>query len=100
MEQRRETSSGGLTIYQDIHFHDSDGDVIRVDYEIVSATISGVSVEGGAIDISPAEQKSGAIITGEWGCGGETYEVTLSVTFTDKLGNRSDPFEYTMACGG
>ena len=98
VEQRMENSSGGLTIYQDIFFHDDDGDVARVDYEVVSTTAADVSVEGGTIDISPAEQRSGAMITGEWGCGSENYEVTLRVTLTDKLGNVSKPLDYTMVC--
>lgn len=39
------------------------------------------------------------MISGEWGCGNESYEVTLQVTLTDKLGNQSNPVEYTMVCG-
>jgi hypothetical protein len=99
VDLRRDTSSGGLIIFQDISFQDSDGDVTRVDYEIVSSTISGLQVEGGSVDIPSTTQQTGALISGEWGCGNENYEVTLRVTFTDKLGNLSNPFEYTMICG-
>jgi hypothetical protein len=95
---RKDTSSGELKIYQDISFTDNEGDVTHVDYKIISATVSGLQVEGGTIDIPSTAQKSGAVISGEWGCGNENYSVTLRVTLTDNAGNISKPFNYTMVC--
>lgn len=95
---RKDTSSGGLTIFQDISFIDTEGDVTRVDYEIVGTTVSGLEVEGGDIDTPEAEQKAGAVITGEWGCGTERYLVTLRATLTDKAGNHSAPYDYALIC--
>lgn len=99
VDLRKETSSDGMIIFQEISFQDTDGDLIRADYEIVSSTVSDLQVEGGSIDIPSVIQKKGAVISGEWGCGNESYEVTLQVTLTDKLGNQSNPVEYTMVCG-
>ncbi len=98
VELRSDTSSGDQVIYQDIHFTDSDGDVNRWDFEIVSTTNPDVSVEGGELDIPGAEQKSGAVVTGEWGCGGGNYSITLRVTLTDRAGHQSAPYDYTMEC--
>jgi hypothetical protein len=95
---RRDTSNGELRIFQDVVFSDSQGDVSYVDYEIVSATISGLQVEGTSVDTPYRKQIAGAVITGEWGCGTENYSVTLRVTLTDRAGNHSEPFEYTMVC--
>lgn len=99
VDLRKEYSGENLTIFQDIIFDDSEGDVIQVDYEIVASTVSGLTIEGGSVDIPPAEQKTGALITGQWGCGSDSYEVTLQATLTDAAGNHSQPYEYTMKCG-
>jgi len=95
---RKDRSSGDLVIHQDIHFTDSDGDVTRADYGIVSTTNPDVRVEGGTIDIPSALQKAGAFLTGSWGCGGGNYTITLSVTLTDRAGHQSEPYNYTMVC--
>jgi hypothetical protein len=96
---REDSSSGSKIIFQDISFIDNEGDVTRVDYEIVSSTISGLQVEGGDLDIPGSLQKSGSSFTGEWDCGSETYSVTLEITLTDKANNHSKPYRYTMVCG-
>ena len=95
---RKDTSSGELKIYQDISFTDNEGDVTRVDYKIISSTVSGLQVEGGTVEIPSTAQKSGAVISGEWGCGNENYSVTIQVILTDNAGNHSKPFNYTMIC--
>jgi hypothetical protein len=95
---RRDTSTGALVIYQDIYFKDSDGDVFRVDYDVVSTSNPDVHIEGGTLDISREEQKVGTFFTGEWGCGDGNYNVTLSVTLTDSAGHLSMPYEYTLNC--
>lgn len=95
---RYDTSSGSLVVFQDITFHDPDGDSYWVDCELVHTTAAGVEVRGGAIEISSRQQKLGATITGEWTCGGSKYDVTLRVTILDRTGNKSNAVEYTMNC--
>lgn len=96
---REDTSSGSKIIFQEISFIDYEGDVTRVDYSIVSSTVSGLQVEGGNVDIPSSLQKMGSSFSGEWGCGNETYSVTLEVTLTDEANNHSKPYTYTMVCG-
>ena len=94
-----DTTSGQLVILQKITFEDSLGDVNSVDYKIVSATTTGLSIQGGTIDIPADQQKSGtAVITGTWTCGGASYSVTLQAVLKDAKGNQSNPYEYTIVC--
>ncbi len=92
------SSSGSLEIYQDIFFSDRNGDAIRIDYRIDSTTNPDAQVEGGAFDIPGAEQRAGAKIIGQWSCGGGTYTVNLSAIVTDRAGNKSEPYPYTLEC--
>jgi hypothetical protein len=96
---RKDTSTGQEIIYQDVYFTDNEGDVFRWDFDVVSSTNPDVTAEGGSLDIPSSEQKSGAVATGEWGCGGGSYTVTLAVTFTDLYRHSSAPYEYVMTCG-
>jgi len=88
-----------LTIHQDIYFHDRDGDVDYVAYQIIDIT-PGFSAEtqNGSVDIPAGEQRSGATLTGQWTCGGVAYDVTLSVTVYDSGGHESNSVSYTMNC--
>ena len=96
---RNDTSSGQEVIYQDVHFSDSDGDVYRWDFQVISSTNPNVQAEGGTLDIASDLQKVGAVATGTWTCGG-SYTVTLAVTLYDLRGHESLPYQYTMVCGG
>lgn len=95
---RYDASSGSLVAFQDIAFRDPDGDAYKVHYELVHATVAGVQVADGTIDISSQQQKLGTTITGKWACGGNKYDVTLRVTILDRAGNQSNTVEYTMNC--
>jgi len=99
VDLEEQSSGGDMTVYQIIHFHDADGDVNYVDYEIVSATVDDVSVSGGSVDVPPGNQKRGHSVTGTWDCGSGSYEVTLQAILRDKAGNQSEPVEYTIICG-
>lgn len=98
VELRSETASGTLIIYQDVHFSDPEGDVVRWEFQVMATTNPNVHVEGGDLDISAVQQILGTVATGEWGCGDATYTVTLQVTLIDRAGHRSAPYEYTMSC--
>jgi hypothetical protein len=96
---REDTSSGSLTIYQDVHFQDPDGDAHYMDWELISATADGVAVSDGTIEASSEEQMAGAITTGVWRCEqGENYSATISGTILDRAGNQSNTVEYTLEC--
>ena len=82
-----------------MHFSDSDGDVYRWDFQVISSTDPNVQAEGGTLDIPSEQQKVGTFATGTWTCGG-SYTVTLAVTLYDLRGHQSLPFQYTMVCGG
>ena len=97
VELREDLSTGSLLIYQDISFHDAEGDVYYIDFVLVS-DLPNIQTQDGAIRTSSEEQKSGAILTGTWTCGDGDYQVTLQATILDRAGNRSNTIEYTMFC--
>ena len=95
---RPETSGGKMTVYQEIFFKDTNADVYYADYELISATTGNLSIKDGEVKVPAQEQRSGGKLTGVWNCGSERYEATLSVRLYDKAGNKSVPYEYTIAC--
>ena len=95
---RYDNSTGPMIVWQDIYFVDPDGDSISVKYELIQATASNLRTRDGGINISSAQQASGAVSTGKWECGTRTYSVTLQATIVDRAGNISNPYQYTMEC--
>jgi hypothetical protein len=91
-------SSGSLVVYQRISFTDSDGDALRVDYELVSTTGGSIEVRGSDFDIASNQQMLGAHIMGTWYCKGRTYAVTLRASIWDRVGNQSNAWDYTINC--
>jgi hypothetical protein len=93
------TTDNLLTIYQDIYFHDRDGDVDYVAYQIIDITPGFFAeTKNGSVDVPAEEQKSGAMFTGQWVCNGAVYDVTLSVTIYDSAGHESNSLPYTVNC--
>jgi serine/threonine protein kinase len=90
-------TSSELQIYQYIKYQDADGDAYYVDYTLVSATVA-VDIADGDISDSIQVQKTGGLITGLWHCGGQNYEISLSVVILDHAGNRSNSYPYSMVC--
>jgi hypothetical protein len=98
VELRYVTSAGTTIVYQDIYFHDGDGDVNKVTYEIKYITPGySANIANGAVNVLPSKQKSGGMFTGQWTCGG-TYDIELLVTIYDRAGNQSNSFAYMMNC--
>lgn len=98
VELRYASSAGKTIVYQDIYFHDGDGDVNKVTYEIKYITPGySAKVANGLVSIASQKQKSGGMFTGEWTCGGK-YDVELLVTIHDRAGNQSNSLAYTMNC--
>ena len=98
VQLRNDTSSGSLVIWQDIYFSDADGDANLIDYELLATTASSVTVVDGPIQISSQGQRTGALISGKWVCGGGSYSTTLRAVIRDRAGQSSNPVEYTLNC--
>lgn len=98
VELTKNYANGDLIITQTFYFSDPDGDVNRVDYNILSTTRPDIQVEGGDIFIPGDEQRNGASFSGEWDCGSFGYSVTLTAVLTDRQGHQSAPYPYTMDC--
>ena len=95
---RSKTSQGEMTVYQDIKFTDSEGDVHHVDYEVMSSSVENVSVKGGKIILKASTQKTGGLVTGTFNCGDGNYDATLAAILSDRAGNKSEPYQYTIVC--
>jgi hypothetical protein len=89
------------TIYPEFHFHDPSG-TVRFIHREVTATSSPkpLTVRDGLIDISPEQQMKGAVYTGGWPCGPESYYVTIQAFVMNLDGQKSNVVEYTMHCNG
>lgn len=91
-------SASDTIVYQDIYFHDGVGDVNKVAYEIKWITPGYFGdTKDGVVRVSASEQKKGGIVTGEWKCGGK-YDMELLITVSDRAGNKSNTFSYTINC--
>jgi tetratricopeptide (TPR) repeat protein len=94
----REQGKGNKkTIYQDIDYYDPNGDAAQLNFRLIASTMK-VNVGDGRINASAEKQKAGDVATGTWGCGGNTYSVTVEVVIIDKQGNSSNAVRYTMNC--
>jgi hypothetical protein len=87
------------TVYPDFHFHDPSGTVRFIHREIISTNAPRpLKVQDGVINISPQRQIKGAVYTGGWTCGPETYFVTLQAFVINLDGQKSNTVEYTIHC--
>jgi hypothetical protein len=89
------------TIYPEFHFHDPSG-TVRFIHREITATSSpkSLKVHDGVIDISPDQQMRGAVYTGGWPCGPESYYVTIQAFVLNLDGQKSNTVEYTIHCNG
>jgi hypothetical protein len=87
------------TIYPEFHFHDPSG-TVRFIHREITATNSpkSLKVKDGVIDISPEQQMTGAVYTGGWQCGPESYYVTIQAFVMNLDGQKSNVVEYTIHC--
>jgi hypothetical protein len=89
------------TIYPDFHFHDPSGAVHFIHRELIATNSpKPLTVRDGVIDISPEQQMKGAVYTGGWPCGPESYYVTLQAFVMNLDGQKSNVVEYTIHCNG
>jgi hypothetical protein len=89
------------TIYPDFHFHDPSG-TVRFIHREITATSSPkpLTIHDGVINISAQQQMRGAIYTGGWTCGPESYYVTIQAFVMNLDGQKSNVVEYTIHCNG
>jgi hypothetical protein len=87
------------TIYPEFHFHDPSG-TVRFIHREITATNSPkpLKVRDGVIEISPEQQMRGAVYTGGWPCGPESYYVTIQAFVMNLDGQKSNVVEYTIHC--
>jgi hypothetical protein len=89
------------TIYPEFHFHDSSG-TVRFIHREITATNSPkpLTIRDGVINISAEQQIKGAVYTGGWTCGPESYYVTIQAFVMNLDGQKSGVVEYTIHCNG
>ena len=95
---RYDSSSGGLVVYLDVYFYDGEGDANFLDLQLVS---SSVAVTGKIKDVSfapSANQRKGAVVTGQWSCGTKQYDMTVGVVITDQAGHTSNTMGVNFSC--
>jgi hypothetical protein len=87
------------TIYPEFHFHDPSG-TVRFIHRELTATNSPkpLTVHDGVIEISSERQMRGAVYTGGWPCGPESYFATLQAFIMNLDGQKSNVVEYTIHC--
>ena len=87
------------TIYPEFHFHDPSGTVRFIHREIMATSSPNpLKVQDGVIGISPEQQRRGAVYTGGWPCGPESYYVTIQAFVMNLDGQKSNVVEYTIHC--
>ncbi len=87
------------TVYPDFHFHDPSGTVRFIHRAIISTNSpKPLKIQDGVIDISPEQQIKGAVYTGGWTCGPESYFLTVQAFVINLDGQKSNTVEYTIRC--
>jgi hypothetical protein len=87
------------TIYPEFHFHDPSGTVHFIHREITATSSpKSLKVRDDVIDISSEQQIRGAVYTGGWPCGPESYYVTIQAFVMNLEGQKSNVVEYTIHC--
>jgi hypothetical protein len=89
------------TIYPEFHFHDPSGTVRFIHREVTAtSSLKPLTVRDGVIDISAEQQMRGAVYSGGWPCGPESYYVTIQAFVMNLDGQKSNVVEYTIHCNG
>lgn len=95
---RFDASSGAMIVYLEVFFRDGEGDANLANFQIVSASRA---VTGGIKDVSfapSANQRNGASVTGQWGCGSKQYDMAVVVTVRDQAGHTSNSYGVNFSC--
>ena len=90
----------GPAVYADLHFHSPDGNVVAIHRDIVSSDASHPLqvLSDTRVDADAAQQKTGAIFTDRYPCGGDHYHAVIRAYLIDSNHNHSNPQDYTISC--
>ena len=91
-----------LVVYPEFHFHAAEGNVVAIHREMISNDSPKALnfMSDSRIDISPEQQKKGAVYVGGWHCGPEQYHVQVRAYLIDANHNHSNSVDYEIACAG
>ncbi|MDR3528447.1 MAG: hypothetical protein P4L57_14340 [Rhizomicrobium sp.] len=91
-----------LDAIPDFHFHAPNGNAIVLRRELIATNgaFAQTQIANATINIPPAGQKGGAVVSGGWRCGTGIYYVTMRAFILDADGNRSNSLTYTIHCNG
>ena len=90
-----------LVVYPELHFRAPEGNVVAIHREIISSDspmMPAAFLSDSRVDISPEQQKRGAIYVGDWKCGPERYQVQLRAYLIDSNHNHSNSIDYSINC--
>jgi hypothetical protein len=91
-------SSSGLVAFLDVSFHDGEGDANFADFQLISTSVEKTGTIRDVSITPSANQRRGSVVTGQWSCGTEVYDVTVGVTLRDQAGHTSNPIGVTFSC--
>jgi len=95
---RLDASSDALVAFLDVYFSDSEGDANFVDFQLVSTSVEKTGTIRDISIVPSANQRRGSVVTGQWGCGTDVYDVTVGVTIRDQAGHTSNTIGVTFSC--
>jgi len=89
-----------LVVYPEFRFHSADGNVVAIHRDMLSSTSPTALnfMSDSRIDISPEQQKKGAVFVGGFHCGPEQYQVQVRAYLIDSNHNHSNSLDYTIDC--
>ena len=98
VEVRFDASSGSMIVFLDLYYHDSEGDAILADWQLVSTSVAvGANISDNRITPSP-NQRRGSVVTAQWACGTRVYDVALGVTVRDQAGHSINTLSVVFSC--
>ena len=95
---RLDSSSNALVAFLDVYFSDGEGDANFADFQLISTSVEKTGMIKDVSIAPSANQRRGSVVTGQWGCGTEVYDVAVAVTIRDQAGHTSNPIGVTFSC--
>ena len=95
---RLDSSSNALVAFLDVYFSDGEGDANFVDFQLISTSVEKTGTIRDVSIAPSANQRRGSVVTGQWGCGTDVYDVTVGVTIRDQAGHTSNTIGVTFSC--
>jgi len=92
------TSGAGQVIEQNIAFTDPEGDAFFASFAVLASDMPDLTVSSASFSVPANVQVGGANYLAKWTCGKTRHFIKFRVTLTDRSGNVSKPFDYTVNC--